>query len=78
MDALFPGSHGAGRRERPADAARGERGALDGVYFVGFDVRQAGGLLRTIAAQALSVAERIGARSRASAHVLIGGRSGPD
>ena len=36
-------------------------GALDGVFFVGFDVRQAGGLLRTIAAQALSVAERIGA-----------------
>jgi len=40
-------------------------GALDGVFFVGFDVRQAGGLLRTIAAQAFSVAERIGA---AAAH----------
>jgi len=27
-------------------------GALRGVYFVGYDVRQAGGLLRTIGAQA--------------------------
>ena len=36
-------------------------GELAGVFFVGFDVRQAGGLLRTIAQQALSVAERIGA-----------------
>jgi len=36
-------------------------GALDGVFFVGFDVRQAGGLLRTIARQALLVAEQIGA-----------------
>jgi cation diffusion facilitator CzcD-associated flavoprotein CzcO len=36
-------------------------GGLDGVFFVGFDLRQAGGLLRTIAGQALSVAERIGA-----------------
>ena len=36
-------------------------GALAGVFFVGFDLRQAGGLLRTIAQQALAVAERIGA-----------------
>ena len=36
-------------------------GELDGVYFVGFDLRQAGGLLRTIAQQAVAVAERIGA-----------------
>ncbi len=35
------------------------RGALEGVYFVGFDTRQAGGLLRTIALQAVAVAERI-------------------
>ena len=34
-------------------------GQLAGVYFVGFDLRQAGGLLRTIAQQALAVAERI-------------------
>ena len=40
-------------------------GALGGIFFVGFDVRQAGGLLRTIAGQALSVAERLGA---AAAH----------
>jgi NAD(P)H-nitrite reductase large subunit len=37
-------------------------GALQGVYFVGFDVRQPGGLLRTIAQQAERVAERISAR----------------
>jgi cation diffusion facilitator CzcD-associated flavoprotein CzcO len=34
-------------------------GALDGIYFVGFDTRQPGGLLRTIAAQAIRVAERV-------------------
>lgn len=34
-------------------------GALDGLHFVGFDVRQPGGLLRTIAQQAPLVAERI-------------------
>ena len=37
-------------------------GALQSVYFVGFDVRQPGGLLRTIAQQAELVAERISAR----------------
>ena len=36
-------------------------GDLDGVFFVGFDLRQPGGLLRTIGQQALAVAERIGA-----------------
>ena len=36
-------------------------GELAGVFFVGFDVRQAGGLLRTIGQQALSVATQIGA-----------------
>ncbi len=37
-------------------------GALDGVYFVGFDVQQPGGLLRTMARQAEAVAERISDR----------------
>lgn len=37
-------------------------GALEGLHFVGFDVRQPGGLLRTIAQQAQAVAERISAR----------------
>ncbi|WP_159590236.1 flavin-containing monooxygenase [Hydrogenophaga sp. BPS33] len=37
-------------------------GALDGLYFVGFDVRQPGGLLRSIAQQAERVAERISLR----------------
>ena len=35
------------------------QGALAGVYFVGFDVRQPGGLLRAIAAQAQRVADHI-------------------
>jgi cation diffusion facilitator CzcD-associated flavoprotein CzcO len=34
-------------------------GPLAGIHFVGFDTRQPGGLLRTIAAQSLAVAERI-------------------
>ncbi|MDO9435010.1 NAD(P)/FAD-dependent oxidoreductase [Hydrogenophaga sp.] len=37
-------------------------GALEGVYFVGFDVRQPGGLLRTIGQQAEVVAECISVR----------------
>lgn len=32
---------------------------LDGVHFVGFDIRQPGGLLRTIAQQAVRVADRV-------------------
>lgn len=44
----------------PADVSG--QGALDGVHFVGFDVRQPGGLLRTIAQQAGAVAERISTR----------------
>jgi cation diffusion facilitator CzcD-associated flavoprotein CzcO len=34
-------------------------GALEGLYFVGFDVRQPGGLLRSIGPQARAVAERV-------------------
>jgi hypothetical protein len=34
-------------------------GELAGVFFVGFDVRQPGGLLRTIGQQAMQVAEQI-------------------
>jgi len=34
-------------------------GDLEGAFFVGFDLRQPGGLLRTIAQQAIAVAERI-------------------
>ncbi|MEO8836859.1 MAG: NAD(P)-binding domain-containing protein, partial [Caldimonas sp.] len=40
------------------------RGALDGVFFVGFDVRQPGGLLRTIALQARAVAAAIAPTKR--------------
>jgi cation diffusion facilitator CzcD-associated flavoprotein CzcO len=40
------------------------RGALEGVYFVGFDIRAPGGLLRTIGVQAQSVADEIGRKRR--------------
>ncbi|MDB5774846.1 MAG: binding domain protein [Herbaspirillum sp.] len=40
------------------------RGALEGVYFVGFDIRAPGGLLRTIGIQAQSVADEIGRKRR--------------
>ncbi|MES2841308.1 MAG: NAD(P)/FAD-dependent oxidoreductase [Pseudomonadota bacterium] len=50
------------------------QGALAGVYFVGFDVRQPGGLLRSIAAQSQVVAEHIcpaeGVSSNTAAPVL--------
>ena len=39
------------------------QGALAGVYFVGFDVRQPGGLLRAIAGQAQMVADHISGAS---------------
>jgi len=58
VDALFPGvAVKLDENGLPGDAV-GE-GALAGVSFVGFDTRQPGGLLRTIAAQATEVAERI-------------------
>jgi cation diffusion facilitator CzcD-associated flavoprotein CzcO len=58
LDALFPGV------PVPVDAngmppGIAGRGSLDGVYFVGFDVRQPGGLLRTIGLQAMQVADAI-------------------
>ena len=60
IDALFPGL------AVPLDASGlptelAGSGALAGIYFVGFDLRQPGGLLRTIGQQALEVADRIGA-----------------
>ncbi|MGZ8259078.1 MAG: flavin-containing monooxygenase, partial [Caldimonas sp.] len=48
--------------EHGLPARVGGEGPLAGIYFVGFDTRQPGGLLRTIAAQATAVAERICAR----------------
>jgi hypothetical protein len=65
VEALFPGT------PVPVDSnglpmqLAGE-GPLAGIYFVGFDTRQPGGLLRTIATQATDVAERI-CRTPASA-----------
>ena len=61
LDGLFPGTKLAlDPRGIPAQVS-GE-GALEGLHFVGFDMRQPGGLLRTIALQAPRVAERISAR----------------
>jgi cation diffusion facilitator CzcD-associated flavoprotein CzcO len=44
-------------------------GPLEGVYFLGFDVRKPGGVLRTIALQAQEVARAVHARRGAAARV---------
>ncbi len=65
VDQLFPGAKPAfDATGLPLDVAG--RGPFSGVYFVGFDIRQPGGLLRAIAAQAEQVAQAIAA-SRAGA-----------
>ena len=46
-------------------------GPLAGVCFVGFDLRQPGGLLRTIAAQAQAVAETIANRAATTAATVV-------
>jgi cation diffusion facilitator CzcD-associated flavoprotein CzcO len=58
---LFPGTGvPLGVKDLPAQVVG--TGALDGVFFVGFDVQQGGGMLRSIAMQATEVAEAIRAR----------------
>jgi cation diffusion facilitator CzcD-associated flavoprotein CzcO len=58
VEKLFPGSEVAiDPNGMPIDVVG--QGALAGVYFVGFDIRQPGGLLRAIGAQAQQVAEVI-------------------
>lgn len=58
IERLFPaGGLRLDRRGLPLEMVGTD--ALAGVYFVGFDVRQPGGLLRTIAIQATAVAETI-------------------
>lgn len=58
LNELFPNTAlPLDRRGMPTEVV-GE-GALAGVYFVGFDVRQPGGLLRAIAGQAQQVADHI-------------------
>ena len=60
IDALFPGlAVPLDDSGLPTELAGS--GALAGIYFVGFDLRQPGGLLRTIGQQALEVARRISA-----------------
>jgi cation diffusion facilitator CzcD-associated flavoprotein CzcO len=46
-------------------------GTLDGIHFVGFDIRQPGGLLRTIGEQAEVVAEAIAQRAAARAAMAV-------
>jgi cation diffusion facilitator CzcD-associated flavoprotein CzcO len=71
VDALFPG-------RKPALDASGlpldvmGTGAFDGVYFVGFDIRQPGGLLRAIAAQAQQVAQAIAAAGAGRSAAPVG------
>ncbi len=60
IDALFPGvAVPLDTSGLPTELAGA--GALAGIYFIGFDLRQPGGLLRTIGEQAVQVADRIGA-----------------
>jgi hypothetical protein len=42
-------------------------GLLAGLYFVGFDIRQPGGLLRTIGLQAEAVADALATAARSAA-----------
>ncbi|MEO8310067.1 MAG: NAD(P)/FAD-dependent oxidoreductase [Caldimonas sp.] len=75
---LFPaGALPVDDRGLPTPRAGG--GELDGIHFIGYDLRQPGGLLRAIAQEAVEVAERIGAAQASQpAQVLIGARSAPD
>ena len=65
IDALFPGLAVPVDDNGLPTHVVGE-GPLAGIYFVGFDTRQPGGLLRTIAMQAVAVGERICAGAAAS------------
>jgi hypothetical protein len=56
----------------PADVSG--TGALQGVYFVGYDVRQPGGVLRSIGRQAQRVAGEIAARRSGAAFAAEGMR----
>ncbi len=61
LQRLFPGTELAvDHNGMPIDVVG--QGALAGVYFVGFDIRQPGGLLRAIGAEALRVATVIAGR----------------
>ncbi|MFZ2653022.1 MAG: NAD(P)/FAD-dependent oxidoreductase [Burkholderiaceae bacterium] len=62
VEKLFPGPKPALDSNGMPLSVAGE-GALRGAYFVGFDIRQPGGLLRTIAAQARQVAQAIASTS---------------
>jgi cation diffusion facilitator CzcD-associated flavoprotein CzcO len=66
---LFPGVrlevHANGMPPQPAGT-----GPLAGVFFVGFDVRQPGGLLRTIGMQAMEVAAQVARRDAARTPVV--------
>jgi indole-3-pyruvate monooxygenase len=66
LQRLFPGTDlPVDRNGMPVDVVG--RGALAGVYFVGFDIRQPGGLLRAIGAEATDVAQAMVAATAAAA-----------
>ena len=66
LQRLFPGTDlPVDRNGMPIDVVG--QGALAGVYFVGFDIRQPGGLLRCIGAQATHVAQTMVAATAAAA-----------
>ena len=58
VQGLFP-NHPLPLDERGLPTVLHGEGALAGLHFVGYDIRQPGGLLRTIAMQAERVAGRI-------------------
>jgi hypothetical protein len=64
LSVLFP-QHTLPLDARGLPTALHGEGTLQGLHFVGFDIRQPGGLLRTISMQAPRVAERIAAGSGA-------------
>jgi NADPH-dependent 2,4-dienoyl-CoA reductase/sulfur reductase-like enzyme len=67
LDELFPYTRLAlDTRGMPGEVS--PQGALQGLHFVGFDVREPGGLLRSIAGQAQDVAERISAQPAQGGH----------
>ncbi len=66
VERLFPATPVALDRNGMPREVIGQ-GALAGVCFVGFDIRQPGGLLRTIHAQAIQVAQTLVARHTSAA-----------
>jgi cation diffusion facilitator CzcD-associated flavoprotein CzcO len=66
LEGLFPDQRLAlDENDMPRDVVG--RGELDGLYFVGFDIKQPGGLLRAIGKQAVEVAQVLAGRVQTTA-----------